>query len=194
MTAKLRARTGGLRFGRPVTMRRAAATIPSIREPIQPASRKSAGRLGDCGAEMKAAVGVPVREIVKASVAVCAELICLGLKAQVSQDGSAAPVSPFIQKNETVPVKLLGFTVTVKLALGFAAVKLAEVGETEPGELVPAMFIEAATRWVVPPFVPSIVKLTSPCRAVDGTEIEAVEEPPALIAGGENEQASACAN
>jgi hypothetical protein len=143
---------------------------------------------------MKDALGVPVREIVKASVAVCAALICVGLKAQESQAGSAAPVSPFLQKNEIVPGKLLGFTVTVNLALGFAAVKLAEVGETEPGELVPAMFIEAATRWVVPPLVPSTVKLTSPCRAADGTAIDAVEEPPALIAGGENEQVSPCAN
>jgi hypothetical protein len=67
-----------------------------------------AGRLRDEDGERRMElVGVPTRVMVNESVVVpCVVSICGGVKVQLSQLGSAAPVSPSAQKNVTVPERL----------------------------------------------------------------------------------------
>lgn len=147
MTAKLRARTDALNTRRRVTIKRAAVTSPNIRAPmIHAVGPDSGGKLCSCRVQMNAGVGVALRWICNVVVVVCAGLIWPGVKLQASQFGSHAPVSAFRHENETVPAKLLWFTVTLKLALGLAAVKVAEVGETEPGEFVVVTFRDSWRR------------------------------------------------
>jgi hypothetical protein len=68
----------------------------------------NSGRLRDKGGATRIElVGVPTRAMVNESVVVpCVVSICGGVKVQLSQLGSAAPVSPSAQKNVTVPERL----------------------------------------------------------------------------------------
>jgi len=90
-------------------------------------------RLCEGGAEINIPlVGVPCRVIVSVSVLLCAGLRVAGLKLQASQLGSAAWVSAFRQEKVIGAEKPLAFTVTVKFAEAFEAVRFAEFGETDP--------------------------------------------------------------
>jgi hypothetical protein len=103
------------------------------------------GRLCAEGAEMNIPlVGVPTRLIVNVSVLPWVGLRVGGVKSQVSQLGSAVLVSAFWQEKVIGAEKPLAFTVTVKFAVVFEAVRFAEFGETDPvGKFVFAKLISA---------------------------------------------------
>jgi hypothetical protein len=99
----------------------------------------NAGRLCEEGGEVSTPlVGVAPRITVHVVELPWERLSGCGLKLlQESQLGGAPPVSASRQERVTDPEKLLGFTVMVKVAVEFAAERLAELGEIEPGQLLP---------------------------------------------------------